>query len=211
MTHTLHRQGTVENLTNDFPMHAMPTVGHNKEGCTPKLQQFWDIAQQHNPVNSGDSKVGNQFDHDIDKLRVNLSSTTHAVFSTEEDLTGLLKDLKDADVGMSITLSGLLDQLYTCCKHADLKPYAVEYSLKIQGDTSQLPDPKYMEITTMCGHAMVSRGQIGIMLDKIKKGEMTAREASIELARPCQCGVFNPVRAEALLEEFCALYSIGVK
>jgi len=211
MTHTLHRQGTVENLTDDFPMHAMPAVGFNKEGCEPKLQQFWDIAHRNNPVNSGDSKVGNQFDHAVDELRKNLSSTTHAVFASEDDLTGLLRDLKEADIGMSVTLSGLKDQLFACCKRAGIEPYAVEHSLKVQGDTSELPDPKIMEMTTMCGHAMVSRGQVGIMVEKIKKGQLTPAQAGIELGRPCQCGIFNPVRAAALLEEFCALYGIGIR
>ncbi len=210
MTHTLHRQGTMENLTDDFPMHAMPAVGFNKEGCTPKLQRFWDIAHSNHPVNSGDSKGGNQFDHDINELRKNLSSTTHAVFASEEDLVGLLKKLKEEDLGMSITLSGLQSQLFACCERAGIEPYAVEHSLKVQGDTSQLPDAKIMELTTMCGHAMVSRGQVGILVEKIKKGEMTAQEAGIELGRPCQCGIFNPVRAAALLEEFCALYCLEI-
>jgi hypothetical protein len=64
-----------------------------------------------------------------------------------------------------------------------------------------------MEITTMCGHAMVSRGLIGILAEKIKKREMTPEQAGLELAKPCQCGIFNPVRAARLMEEFCALYS----
>ena len=211
MTHTLHRQGTEENLSHDFPMHAMPAVGFNKEGCEPKLQQFWDIAQKHNPVNMGDSKGGNWFDHDVNELRKKLSSTTHAVYATEEDVAGLMRDLKEADIGMSITLSGLMDKLFACCERAGVKPYAIEHSLNVQGDTSELPDPRIMEMTTMCGHAMVSRGLVAILVEKIKKGEMTPREAGIELSRPCQCGVFNPIRAAELLEEFCALYSVGVR
>jgi hypothetical protein len=62
----------------------------------------------------------------------------------------------------------------------------------------------------MCGHAMVSQGLVRRMIRKLKSGEMTAREASIELTKQCQCGVFNPVRGEKLLEEYCALYSVTV-
>ena len=208
MTHTLHRQGTVENLSCDFPMHAMPAVGFNKEGCEPKLRQFWDIAQKHRPVNLGEGKSGNWFGHPVEELRTKLSTITHAVYTSEEHLTGLLRDLKEADIGMSITMSGLMDRLFACCGQAGVKPYAIEHSLKILGDTSGLPDPKVMEMTTMCGHAMVSRGLVYILVEKIKKGEMTPDQAGIELSKPCQCGIFNPMRAARLLEEFCALYCI---
>lgn len=211
MTHTLHRQGTPKNLAADFPMHAMPAAGFNNQGCGPKLQQFWDIAHAHHPVNSGDSKHGNQFDHPIEVLREQLSSTTHAVFNNEDDLTELLRDLKAADLGMSITLSGLADSVFACCRKADITPHAIEHSLNILGDTSALPDTRIMELTTMCGHAMVSRGQVGLLVEKIKKGELTPQEAGIELGRPCQCGIFNPVRAAALLEEFCALYTVTTR
>ncbi len=209
MTHTLHRQGTLENLAHDFPMHCMPAAGFNKEGSTPKLQEFLRLAYKHNPVNTGDSKVGNGIDLTMDDLLPGLTSTTHAVYTNKEDLAGLLKDLKQAELGMSVTLSGLLDSLFECCKKADIHPFAVEHSLKVLGDTSKLPDREIMQLTTMCGHALVSRGQIGILVDKMKKGEISAEEAGRELARPCQCGVFNPVRAAELLEEFCALYSIS--
>jgi hypothetical protein len=207
MTHTLHRQGTPESLAHDFPLHAMPAAGVNKDGATPKLQRFWDLSHKYNPVNSGEGKLGNRFGHELASLRENLSTTTHAVYTDEESLTALLRDLGDADIGMSVTLSGLESRLFACCAKAGIKPYAIEHSLKILGDTSALPDVKVMEITTMCGHAMVSRGLIGILAEKIKKGEMTPEQAGLELAKPCQCGIFNPVRAARLMEEFCALYS----
>jgi len=40
------------------------------------------------------------------------------------------------------------------------------------------------------------------MVRQIKKGKKSLEEAGLELAKPCQCGVFNPKRAEALLENF---------
>ncbi len=208
MTHTLHRKGKKESLAIDFPLHATPAVGFNHVGIAEKLKKFWDIAHKQTPVNSGDSKRGNQMDFDIDYLRSGLTSTTHIVYDNEESLTNMLSDLKEAELGVSVTLSGLMDNLFTCCEHAHVKPFAIEHSLGILGDTDALPDEKILEMTTMCGHAMVSRGLVGILVRQIKKGQITPEQAGIEISRPCQCGLFNPVRAAQLLEEFCAQYSV---
>jgi len=37
------------------------------------------------------------------------------------------------------------------------------------------------------------------MIHQVKKGKKSLREAAEELAKPCQCGIFNPQRAEKLL------------
>ena len=51
----------------------------------------------------------------------------------------------------------------------------------------------------MCGHALVSKNLIRHLVEEIKKGEITPADAAVELSRLCECGVFNPVRAESLL------------
>jgi Fe-S-cluster-containing dehydrogenase component len=43
------------------------------------------------------------------------------------------------------------------------------------------------------------------MVKDIRRGVRTVEEAAIELAKPCLCAVFNPKRAEELLEELVAL------
>jgi hypothetical protein len=48
------------------------------------------------------------------------------------------------------------------------------------------------------------------MITDIKEGTLTIREAAEELAKPCQCGIFNPNRAEAMLEEILCLWGIRV-
>jgi hypothetical protein len=210
MTHTLHRKGTVENLSDDFPMHAMPARGFNAEGSKAKLQEFLLVASRHNAANTGEGKVGNQFVRDPREIFELASSITQAVFTDPDDVTEALRELKQEDIGISITASGIFETLFACCKKAGITPHALEYSLGVLGKTEKLPETEIGQVTTMCGHAMVSQGLVRRMIRKLKSGEMTAREASIELTKQCQCGVFNPVRGEKLLEEYCALYSVTV-
>lgn len=211
MTHTLHRRGTPESLSHDFVIHAMPAKGINKDGARPKLQGFLRAVRKYRPVNTGDGKRGNQFALDPDDMYENLSTITHAVLTDADDLAEVLKELKEADYGMSITTSGLFDKLFECCRKAGITPHAMEYSLGVLGRTEKLPEPEISQITTMCGHAMVSQGLVRRLIRKIKQGEITPEEAGVELAKPCQCGVFNPVRAAELLTEYCALFSVSIK
>ena len=211
MTHTLHRKGTLESLSHDFVIHSMPTKGINKEGARPALQGFLRIARKYNPVNTGDGKRGNQFGLDADDMYENLTTITHAVFTDEASVAAVLKELKEEDLGMSVTTSGLLDKLFECCRQAGITPHAMEHSLGVLGKTEKMIEPEIQQITTMCGHAMVSQGLVRRLIRKIKNGEMTAQEAGVELAKPCQCGVFNPVRAAELIEEHCALFGVTVR
>jgi len=212
MSHTLHRKGTQENLSRDFPMHAMPARGFNNEGAGPKLQEFLRIAHGNNPVNLGDVKLGNQYVIEYDELYEKLTtSSTHAVLADEKDLVALLTEVKAADLGMSLTISGLFDKLFDCCAKAGIKPHAVEHSLGIFGKIEKLPEEEISQVTTMCGHGMVAQGLVRRLIRKVKRGEITPNQAGIELAKPCRCGIFNPVRAAALIEEYCALFAVMVK
>jgi hypothetical protein len=211
MTHTLHRRGTPANLAHDFPMHSMPARGFNNEGSKPKLQGFLRVAQKHNPVNLGEGKLGNKFVRDIQDIYDHVSSGTHAVLTDPDDVTELLKDMKQEDFGMSLTLSGLFETLFACCKKAGITPHVIEYSLGVQGRTEKLPDTEISQATTMCGHAMISQGLVRRMIRKIKEGGMTPWEGAVELTKQCQCGICNPVRAAELLEEYCALYTVTVE
>lgn len=209
MTHTLHRQGTEENLANDFPMHFKFARGFNSDPYpTEKLQSFFDITHGHKDiVNSGDLKIGNQYVIDLERLRTNIY-TPCAVFTDEDTVTEVVRAVKEAQLDLSLTLSGLTTKLFACCDKAGARPYAIEHSLGIEGDLSKLPPQEMLELTTMCGHAMVAKGLISLIIRKIKRGEMTPEEGGIELAKPCQCGAFNPVRAAALLEEACVLHCV---
>ena len=58
-----------------------------------------------------------------------------------------------------------------------------------------------LQLTTMCGHGMISSGFARKMTDWVRSGRRTPDEASRYLARFCVCGSFNPARARGILEQ----------
>lgn len=204
MTHTLHRQGDEESLAKDYTILAMPSSGLNSEGSRPKLAKALEIFLRHDPVNVGDSKGGSRFslgsDAALQEILVE-NELVHAVYRTQEQLTAALIELKQADLGLSVTVGGLVEPVEACCKKAGLKPHTIVQSLGVKGTLEKLPKPKVLEIATMCGHHLVSFNLINSLTVKVKRGRITARAAGEELARCCICGVFNPERAAEIIEK----------
>jgi hypothetical protein len=58
-----------------------------------------------------------------------------------------------------------------------------------------------MEITTQCGHALISPHLVDAVVKKIRKGKMTVEEAARMLIKPCACGIGNTTRIGRLLGE----------
>jgi len=184
----------------------MPAKGVNEEGASAKMQQFLRICVRYNPVNMGDMKTGTLRFVDPEDIieRVSDTSIVHSVFTEVETVAAVLRDLKDADLGISVVVSGLFEPVKECCKRVGLAPHTVEYSLGVWGRTERLPPKEVLEVATMCGHGMVAFGLVESMVEEIKKGRSTPEAASLELARQCVCGVFNPVRATELLKSLAA-------
>lgn len=205
MSHTLHRQGSEAELIKDFVVFAMPSSGLNSAGSKPKLDKVFEILLSHNPVNIGDSKGGSRFSLDGDEAVRDIiveNELVHGVFTSREQVIAVLKDLKDADLGLSVTVSGLVHETEACCAAVGLKPHTIVQSLGVKGKSERLPDERVMRIATMCGHGLVAFNLVLDLAEKVKKGRMTAEEAGRQLARPCICGVFNPVRAAEIIREF---------
>lgn len=203
MTHTLHRRGTAENLAGDYVVFAITAQTVNAKGSAPKFKQFADIVLKYNPVSFGDMKTGNQFSVGLEKIQESYqdNSIVHAVFTDEETVAQVLKELKEADLGISIVVSGLLEPVAECCHKAGLAPHTVEHSLGIYGRTDKLPREEVLEISTMCGHGMVAFSLVEHLAERVKKGTITAEKAAEQLAKQCHCGVFNPVRAARILKK----------
>lgn len=201
MTHSLHRQGTRENLSRDYPLVAVMAHGINDKGGGPKLGKFLEICWRHGPVNLGDMKQGSVFTYDAEKIYHNVSDTTivECVFDDLNKVEAVLRDLKKADLGVPVVVSGLTDEVRKCCQKVGLEIHTVAQSLGVWGDTARLPSKEILEITTMCGHALVSSSLVELMIADIKKGITTPQEAAKKLAKPCECGLFNPTRAAELL------------
>ena len=203
MTHTLHRLGSADNLSNDFVVFAMSAKGVNEVGSAGKLRRFLDVALKYGPSNYGDMKTGNSLVHTRDEIADGIQdvSIVHAVFTDRDVVIALLRELREIDLGVSVVVSGLAASAADCCHAAGLRPHTVEYSLGVWGRTEKLPDPAVREITTMCGHGQVAFGLVARLVKEIERGKKSCAEAARELARPCVCGVFNIERAEALLRE----------
>jgi hypothetical protein len=204
MTNTLHRQGSTESLRNDYIIFAHTAKGITREGSAPKLQEFMRICLKYCPANIGDSRQGNihQDDIDIQKLIANQEdgAGAAAVFTDLDSLQKVVEELVRADLGISINISGLLEEVRECCRKAGIKRHSAEHSLGFWGSTDRLPERETMEFNTMCGHGMVSFNLIRKMIDYVKLRRLTPKKAATVMARCCECGVFNPVRAELLLE-----------
>ena len=205
MTNTLHRQGTTESLKNDYIIFAHTAKGITREGSAAKLQEFMRICLKYNPVNIGDGKQGHIYKDDIDiqKLISNQGDGAGAlaVFTDLDTLQKVVEELIQADIGISINISGLLDEVQACCRRSGIERHSAEHSLGFWGAKDRLPEREIMEFNTMCGHGMVSFTVILKMNDYVKLRPATPNNAARIMAKCCECGAFNPVRAEMLLEK----------
>ena len=210
MSHTLHRRGTPDSLSRDYVVFAMSAKGINADNSKNALKEFLDIVTQYNWVNMGDMKTGGYYLVGKDAIMEGVQDTSivHGVFTSKEDVKKAVKALREADLGVSVTISGILTEVRDGIGAEGLKPHTVEVSMGIKGRTDRLPEDDLLQITTMCGHGMVSQTLVRKMLIDIKRGRRTAEEASQYLATPCVCGVFNPKRAQELLEELLDVWCL---
>jgi hypothetical protein len=201
MTHTLHRLGNTENLSDDFVVFAMSAKGLNEVGSASGLKQFLKIALEYDPMNVGDMKTGNILKTSKEDLFENIQdvSIVHAVYNDEKKVAALLKQVKEADLGVSVVVSGLIEKVKHIGGSVDVKQHTIECSAGIWGKMEKLPSPEVLQVTTMCGHGMVAANLVTDYVRQIKRGKITAADAARKLAEPCVCGVFNYDRAEKIL------------
>lgn len=204
MTNTLHRQGAVENLKGDYVIFVTMAREINREGSAPKIHEFLRICQKYDPVNIGSSKLGSVLQDDVkfQDLIANLKdgATSAAVFTNLDTLQKVIAELIEADLGISINVSGLLDGVHECCHGNSIKRHSVEHSLGFWGARDRLPEREILEFNTLCGHGMVSFNLIRKMIEYVKLRRLTPRDAAKIMGRCCECAVFNTTRAEHLLE-----------
>jgi hypothetical protein len=219
MTNTLHRYGSAESFKDDYIVFAIPARGYNDHGAVSKQRRFLEIAQKHKPINMGDASHGGVYrssknlnplvhwrrspklDFETVVNDVSCPTTVSAVFDNPDSVVAFVKDLKEADIGLSINISGALDKVRECLHRAGIERHSVEYSLGFLGQTDRMADSRTLELSTMCGHGMLSFSLVRKMIDWVKQGRRTPEQASATLARFCSCGVFNTTRACRLFEE----------
>lgn len=208
MTNTLHRQGTAEDLAQDYVIFATTARGITRDGSAPKIKEFLRICLRHNPINVGSSRQGNVLQDDIDIqeviTRVGDGAGAAAVFTDLDTLQEVVGDLIEANLGISINISGLLDGVQECCRGNRIERHSVEHSLGFWGSTDRLPEREVLEYHTMCGHGMVSFSLIRKMIEYVRLRTLTPEEAARIMGKCCECGVFNTLRAQILLERLLA-------
>jgi hypothetical protein len=204
MSHSLHREGTVESLKKDFVMYARLSRWVNRQGGGPKLNRIFDIAFSEKPINFGASVYGKNLFSGLDiaefKEILNRNVGFICCFSEREAMKRTLKKIKDAEIGVSIVVSGLIDEVFAMAKEIAIKPHTVLLSLGIHGKKELLADEKVREFTTMCGHSLLAAKLTKSVMKKVKEGKISPEEGARLLAKPCPCGIVNTVRCTELLE-----------
>ena len=208
MSHTLHRRGPRESFDGEFIFLSMTAKGINEVGSNKAIQEFLSIINKYDLANMGDMKTGNKYIVDRNEIIDNVKDTSivQGVFTDLEQAKAALRELKQADLGVSIVITGIVDDVHELCLGAGINRHTVEHSLGIHGQLSKLPEDSLLEITTMCGHGMVSHRLVRKVLIDIKNGELTPEQAAEILVTPCVCGIFNPRRAAKLLAQLAELW-----
>jgi hypothetical protein len=228
MTNTLHRYSDhyarepgedVRPVTDDYIVFAMASKGVNDDAIVEKYRAFLKLALEHHPVNVGDATHGGWLRPQRDLTPTNHwrresrpdpeavlagidgPSTVAAVFDRYENMESFVEAIAKTDIGVSINIAAPMDAAHRCCKDAGIARHSVEYSLGFRGRLEKLPDAKTLELSTMCGHGMLSAAFARKMLDWVRENRRTPAEAAKYMARFCSCGVFNTQRAERLLDE----------
>lgn len=218
MTNTLHRYGNSSSFHDDFILFCIPSPGKNDLGAVEKQKAFLRVCAKHNPVNMGNGNRGSfkperhldptsHWNRDLSPdwegviEGVSKPGTVAAVFDSKEKAEACLREVIDADLGLSVNMStsvGGAKEVAACC---GIPRHSVEYSLGFRDPHDHLPNSQVLQLSTMCGHGMVSFNMARKMLDMVREGRRTPEQAVATLARFCPCGVYNPARARRLLEE----------
>jgi len=217
MTHTNHRRGDPASLRGEFIL--LPRVDPAVRGqlcyggpVAARMRRLARIVARHDPealdVRIGDRQaryvrgaVGMEgfcaLGDLVDDGR--LTQVRHVVLHGHDRLQAVLSELAAADLGISIVVSGLFDDVFRVCRSAGLEPHSVNMSLGTWGRTDLLPEGEELELTTMCGHGCVSLALVTHVANAAARGELAPDEAALELARPCVCNIVDVGRAARLL------------
>jgi len=197
MTHTLHRRGSLESLKEDYIVLSVGSdipFGISRIRLRRKFPRIYEMVKRI------------FLDLGILKLfrvvkRLNQTGRCGSrVFNSKKELASYLRELKERNNGKSVLVSGLFDEVNGCLRELNLSPHTVQISLGIFGKKELLPREEILEITTMCGHHMVSPRLVEKLVSDVKSGKISSAEAALVMNRQCVCGIFNKERACKLLQ-----------
>jgi hypothetical protein len=139
LTHTLHRTGAKDSLKEDFPLLITPRSGVNDKNLNEKLAkivsildqtgiEFWGYAASVNTLHMPPSEIREKLIKHVDR-----GARIRGVCTSRDQVKQLLTLLKEADFGLSVTISGLREEIFAVCGEAGLAPHSVNLSLGIWG------------------------------------------------------------------------------
>lgn len=205
MTHTNHRLGDRDSISRDYVVFMYAAKGINDKNAGPKLKEFLTMGLKYGPVNAGPARTGDRFMIEPQNVldRIARATSAYAVYDNKEKVEALVADVVKADLGLSVIVSGLFDEVDCMCKKAGIRSHTTMCSLGVWGKTDLLPEEnEILEIATMCGHSMVGFNLIRKIAEDVRIGRTSLKDAVQTLARPCSCGIFNPARASELIQKF---------
>lgn len=201
MTHTLHRIESRTDLGEDFAFLCTPAKGINTEGAADKLRRILDILYDAGPVNIGFYGSGGDRPAREDAKRgIHDHSRLRCLFDDRAKLVDVLRRVKAEETGLSIAVTGSLPQVLSAAREAGLTPHSVNIALGVFGKTESLPSEEILEVSTMCGHGMISFRLVEKTFEEVRQGKVTVEDAIRRLDQPCSCGLLNPVRIRVILE-----------
>jgi len=206
MTHSLHRQGSKESLKNEYIVltfgdtYFLAAQRARLRRIFPGLYAFFEGVALELGTLSILQAIRKSFQPKTKK-----KSRDAVLLHSKEELRNYLRKLKEANAGKSavksVVVSGLFDEVNGCLKELNLCPHTVQFSLGYFGRTELLPSSEVLEVTTMCGHCMVSHRLMERLSRDVAQGKTTPEEATRVMAKLCNCGIFNEPRAVKLINE----------
>ncbi len=208
MTHSNHRRGSRESLEGDYVIMARGDLNSNHD----KAKRVVEILADHNPVGLIKRRTGIPLRYmrnwgeglGLKELVDDPDTPLYVagIFTGRDDVEGVVRDLYEADLGFSVVVSGLFENVFEICRTVGTGPHTVNMSMETIGRTELYPDDRILEVTTMCGHSLVSQHLVRHLINEVRKGKMTAEEAGLELGKQCVCNFLNPVRAARIVQEY---------
>ena len=199
MTHTLNRLGLTDKAPEEEFVFLCMVNQKEKTHKADAMKKIVETIFKYNP----DNFIGapNGFTkNDVIALAPATGIVT-AVFTNKDDLLEFVKDIKSQNLGISVVISGLFNDIHTICCASGLKEHTFHISLGIFGNTKNLPDQKTLEITTQCGHGLISPYLVKHIAEKISKGKLSLDEGAQMLIKPCVCGIGNQKRITKILKQ----------
>lgn len=221
MTHSNHRRGSRESLESDWVLFAASGTDLTTE--TAKHKQFLEILMKYDPSNvvtrtevegegrrlrytKGWDKRFNSGVHEASTLEdiknYPRPKRGGAVYTNKESVQKVVNDLVDAKLGFSVVISGIFDEVYDICEKAGIEAHTVNMSGGVLGKTSLLPEPYLLDFTTMCGHHFIADSLVKYLIDRVKRGKVSAEHAAVEISKQCTCNFFNVDRAVVMINDY---------